>query len=238
MRKANLVVIGFCVIILSDSVFGGLKVFFDDGEDHIINTSKYQNDYIYLDSKTANNPGTHFELAEGGVISGIYAHSSSIVTIDGGSVNGYLFTYDNSHVEIRSGLVNNWLDADDYSTVVVDGGSIGGNLQVNNNGIIHVKGGTVGYRLVATGGTMYLYGSDFSVNGQMLKYGDNLRDYATLITSPNKELVGRITGTLQNGTALNNDFRILPRGGDIIIIPEPVSLALLTLGGLLIRIRA
>ena len=92
-------------------------------------------------------------------------------------------------------------------------------------------------------GTIYLQGSDFEISGQSLSYGDKLSNFGTLVYNSNSDYyTGTITGTLSDGSDLNSTFYIhnlenLAGTGDIIIIPEPITLTLLGLGGLLIRKR-
>jgi hypothetical protein len=70
------------------------------------------------------------------------------------------------------------------------------------------------------------------VNGQNLSYGDNLRDFGMIGVESNDYLTGIITGTLEYGTEIDNEFRIVvtPDGSDIFIVPEPATLSLFLLG--------
>ena len=47
----------------------------------------------------------------------------------------------------------------------------------------------------------------------------------------------RLTGTLDNGGVINNDFKIGGSVASIVLVPEPMSISLLGLGGLMLRKR-
>ncbi len=71
-----------------------------------------------------------------------------------------------------------------------------------------------------------------------MNFGDSLRDYG-IIGGPNYAgLVGTVTGLLQDGTSMNNTFYISEAtNADIIFVPEPMTLVLLSFGGLFLRSR-
>jgi len=52
-------------------------VFFDDGGDHKVSDVRYQDDFVFLDRNTINNPGTHLELVDDGSIYYINAYHNS-----------------------------------------------------------------------------------------------------------------------------------------------------------------
>ena len=89
-------------------------------------------------------------------------------------------------------------------------------------------------------GVIELYGNNFSVGGVDLSVGDSLRDFGTfeLLGFGDPFYTGTITGTLSDGSTLDNYFQILDWGdGDIVIVPEPATLTLFItgLGALVIR---
>lgn len=123
----------------------------------------------------------------------------------------------------------------DDSLVTVSGGSIARTIVAYNNSLIDISGGTIGgYLYSYQNGTVNLYGNDFGVGEQTLSYGDSLRDYGVI---NGDFLTGKITGTLQDGSRLSNQFYISLNdlNADIIIIPEPATVLLVGAGGLLLR---
>ena len=143
---------------------------------------------------------------------------------------------DGSKIEISGGIVGTiW--SEEQSFVAVNGGTINGSINTSDHSMVEVHGGTftIASYLRTYGGIIYLYGSDFSIDGTQLHYGDSLRDYG-VIGGPNfAYLVGTVTGTLSDGSLLNNEFQI--GGGDIIIIPEPTTCTLLVASVFLLRRR-
>lgn len=210
-----------------------------DGGIYVINDTRYEDDFIRLDYDTVNTPGTSFTLLTGGIIGeDLRAYENSTAIINGGTVGGTVGAGGNSIVEIESGIIQGYVYAGGNGLVEINGGSISGKLSSKGEGTIKVTGGVIGGIFdVWHDGIIELYGSGFSVGGEDLSVGNSLRDYGTLeLVGGDYFYTGTITGTLNDGSILNNYFQILePTAADIIIIPEPCSLVLLGLGGLVLR---
>lgn len=249
MYKLMIIIVYICMI----SSLRADTVDIEDGIYHSINDSRYQNDFVTLDGNIVNNPGTHLELVDDGSIYWLTAKHNSLVTISGGLIGSRLVLYDESNATMNNGTVNDvWTGYDSYlqvydgtitygvesmgnSNVIINGGTIGRHVEAWVDSTIEIHGGLIDENLMVLGnGKIYLYGSDFSVGGQNLSSGDSLRNYGTI---SGNEISGTITGTLQNGSQLNNTFSIygLDAGCDIIIIPEPVTLVLFGLGVTVLR---
>ena len=235
-------------------------VYIDDGLFHTFGDDTYQNDDVWLDSKTSNNPGTHVDLIDGGTVNilrainnatitmtgglvgtDLTAYGNSTVAMSGGLVGGDLTAHDNGSVVFTEGTVAGWLFAFENATVSMSGGAVD-SLFAYKDATVTVSGGSIGQYLQAIiNGTIILDGTGFQVNGQFLSPGDKLTDFGTLVEwRPDGDIrdyyTGTITGTLSDGSDLNNDFYIYNTGvdvgtGDIIIVPEPCSLVLLGVGG-------
>lgn len=235
-----------------------------DGLSHTINDNTYENDHIRVDRFITHNPGTHVTF-EGGTVGQLDSHRNATITMTGGVVTGELEASGSSTITMTGGTVKDDFIASGYSTVTMLGGSLESNFQAKYNGTVIMTGGTVAGTVSAVdnanftlsggsignllgagqNGTTYLDGTGFKVDGQTLSYGDKLSDFVPLFEYRLEGNIfdyytGTITGTLADGTALNNEFKIYNTGNfagtaDIIIIPEPCSLVLLSLGGLMLR---
>ena len=214
-------------------------VMFEDGGSHIINDDVYQSDWVYLDYSYSGglgsglyidpdiNPGTHINLIDGSSVGNLVAWDYATVTMTGGSVASHLYTGNDG-------------------TITMTGGSVGGHLVAWDNAAITMTGGSVGGHLMAwVDATIYLDGTGFQItdldgNITSLSYGDKLTDFASFYDGMGLDYyTGTITGTLADGSALNDVFYINNIGmyagtADIIIIPEPCSLVLLGLGSLVL----
>ncbi|MHC4075280.1 MAG: hypothetical protein ACYSRR_03890 [Planctomycetota bacterium] len=274
----------FCVCLTSGVVSADI-VYIDDGGNHTIDDLTYQNDDVWLDSVISNNPGTHVDLKDGGVVGDhLGAFNNSTITMTGGTAET-LFAKDNSSITMTGGSTYNDFKVLDNAEGIMTDGSVGRYLWASGNAIIHMTGGSIGQllyasesgKIIMTGGevvglgdivtrdnsiiimsggsadrdlraennsTIYLDGTGFEIGGQALSYGDKLSDFGTLFDEggENEYYGGIVTGTLADGTFLNNNFIIRNTGdyagtADIIIAPEPCSLVLLALGGLLLHRR-
>lgn len=200
--------------ILAITTYG--DVYYDDAQSHVI--SNKMSGTVYLDSKINSNPGTTIELVENGDIFFLKSYNYSSVINNGGTIFS-VETYN-------------------QSTLIINSGSIGWRAAVNDNSELHIYGGDLGEWINAyDSGIIYLYGSNFTINGTILQSGDSLRDYAEL------DYWGDyyhdfISGIWNNGTPFFTGFNIERiTDADIIVIPEPATMLLLGFGGVLIHCR-
>ncbi|MGA2324531.1 MAG: PEP-CTERM sorting domain-containing protein [Sedimentisphaerales bacterium] len=218
------------------------SVYFDDGQTHSLNDNTYQGIGVWLDKNTFNDPGTHLELLDGAKTGYILPFNKSTITINGGSVDGgnvSIDTHGDNIITVNGGTLKGDIAANNNSRIYANGGTFYDDIYAYDNGIAEVRGGLIsGIYGVFGSGKIYLYGSNFSINGQDLNYGDSLRDYVSLSPTYPEYYIGTITGTLQNGSAVNNDFWIwASTDADIIVVPEPCTLLLLGIGAAIVRKR-
>lgn len=217
-----MILAGICVISLVNATVAS-TVYFEDGDSYMINSGTY--DAVRVDKESVNDPGTHLEIAGEAIIDfSVKAYNNSTVKISGGSIGTDFYAFQDCKAEIT-------------------GGTISGLTIASWDSTIDIKGGIFTQGIMASGdATIFLHGSNFSVNGQALSMGESLFGYADFFGFGAKAEQGIIKGTLQNGTELNTMFnidRMSPLGevltADIIVVPEPATLGLLTLGVFLLR---
>lgn len=258
MLKYSLI-ITFLFYILSTVTLG--FVVYNDGGLHTIDYTI--DDSVRLDAGGSYylQMRTQLELVEGGEITeALDAYHNSSVTITGGSIGtrwaGYgLGGYDNSKITMSGGTITGWLAVYENSQLYFSGGLIGYSLRAHGNSQVTVSGGMISdylqpwdnSRLTLSGGIigniifvgfensltwpdydesiLTIVGYDFKINGNPVAYGQYFKeDFAS----------GHITGILEKGDILDNDFEIFD-GASIILVPESCTLLLLSLGGFLIR---
>ena len=219
-----------------------------DGLSHTIGDNAYNNDNVWLDYYGANYPGTHIDLISGGIIENLYVYKYGTLTISGGEVRNYLEVHNYGQLTFTSGLVNNDIKLYDDAIASIAGGTVADNVYTRSNSqltistgsvigdsvnakdysSVTISGGTITTSLnVSEYGMIYLEGTGFMFAGNALSVGAVLSDYATY---------GTLTGTLADGTTLHCAVDISD-SGEVAIIPEPVSIALLGLGSLILRRR-
>ncbi len=172
--------------------------------------------HIIDDSRYINNTirlfdTAHLEILDNAVIGyNLYLLLNATVDMSGGTIGGALVAYHDTRASITGGSLYNIISA--------------------QNASINLSGGTV-QRLTGYDGTIFLHGNSFEFTENdittQLFLGDKLSDYSAS--------QGQLSGILADGSTLDIDYLLYD--GDIVIIPEPVTLSLLTLGGLTILQR-
>jgi hypothetical protein len=198
-----------CVLLLATIVvftFSSISIAADvyiNGGTHTFNDAMYENDSVYLGD---DGPFlTQAVLIEGGVIGQLVANGFSTVEIGGVTPQEY----------IPGGYIKENLIVNESANVSIYGGSIGNTIEVFQNG------------------TVTLFGIDFKVtdpNGvaaNIPPYIDTIKNVATLVSEEGQTsyYTGIITGTLADGSILNNTFKIYDSeySGDIRIRPRPMA---------------
>jgi len=181
--------------------------------------------------------GNGFFAIESGAMESLLVSDNASAIINGGTINSFTAS-NNATTTINDGTLNS-LTSISFGMININGGSFLWDVGVGLNGNIMITGGSFGrYLNVNQEGMIYLDGIGFEVNGQALSYGDKVSAFATYTPGTIGYYSGVITGTLSDGSLLNNQFQIYGdygATGDIVIVPEPVTVMLLGLGGLIIR---
>lgn len=224
---------------------------------NVASATVYYSGYYYIDYELNENASlrnsTIFELVDGGIMEYFWARDNSKVTMSGGLVTQDIRAYNDAEIDISGGNILDSLYGYDTSTLSMSGGSVSGKLLSGYESHIDYSGGAVGELIrVLNNGRIDIFGLSFTVysndyvDGVQLQDGDNLLEYATLAMYPNGHLYHscRIVGTLEDRLSIDNIVQInnlAPWEGSaniyVHIIPEPGTLLLLGLGGLMLRRR-
>jgi hypothetical protein len=213
-------------------------------------TGESRGNFILWDGQQMTVNTTHSEgslydtsrafIVPGGYVTGLYARDCSTVNICGGSA-GTLIAYNASTLNILSGSVYYLYTWGSGSVVNISGGSVdhldvladngtaniyGGWVDgLFTSGVVDVFGGSV-YTLCAyPGSVVTFHGRNFDVRGGL--WWDGNRVLGT----------GLLTGEWMDGTPCAVNIHVNESRDEykatILVVPEPATLALLTLGGLL-----
>lgn len=244
MRSKAIFVLVIMVLLFAFENQSQADIDIQDGGVHVIDHNQYSSRsiYVYVDRTINNNPGTHLDLVNGGNIGKLYMFQKSSLNMTGGTINSLLRGWGNSTITISGGSIYDFYTLDN-STATMTGGMVQGTLAAGFNSIITMSGGSFGKTMAYYNGIINLVGTDFKVDGTPLSYGDKLSNFATFYPIiPDGQgyytncYSGTITGRLADGSYLNNTFIIDATGtANIYVVPEPATLLLLGLGGLVLR---
>jgi len=143
-----------------------------------------------------------------------------------------------THVEaLPGGYIDGAVYLYNVSRFSLNGGSVDGRILAHDNSLVDIMSGIITppdeHTFFAYENSLIrFYGTDFSVDGKSVSYGDSLKDYVEF----NGTFYGgtTITGKLMDGNTISGKFYIY-NNADMVVIPEPCTLMLLCLGGLIIR---
>lgn len=153
--------------------------------------------------------------------------NSGIHTIDY-TINDYVNVLGDAHVNLVNGgyIGGSGLGFSGNASGTITGGEIADYLWVLSSKPVHLYGGTIGGTISLDSGSLgeegdlYVYGSDFKIDGISVTYG---------VYNQN----GVLTGNLSNGDPINNQFWCVGSNDLILMpVPEPATLSLLAVGGL------
>ena len=147
----------FTLIIVIFTSMATASIYYDTGLNYTIGATNPNDGTIYLgssvndslvvlDYNTANSPGTHLKVVNGGFGPSIWAYNNSMFTVSGGS-SGMIYAFDNSVVEINEGFSVD-MNARNNSTVILRGGVITNTFHAQNDSTVEISGGSIGEWLV------------------------------------------------------------------------------------------
>jgi hypothetical protein len=156
-----------------------------------------------------------------------YLWNSATLSMTGGQMQS-LNTFGSSSTDISGGVISSGIDVYESSNLTVSGGQVGGYLEAYDNGTVTLSGGSIsGWVYAEDGAVINVYGYDFNYDP----------------TGGNKN-GGELRGIWAGGEAFTLDFLDNLSVGSTYYghvslheIPEPATLLLVGLGGLILRNR-
>ena len=189
--------------------------------------------------------GSEVNINGGTVDSSFTANPGSVVNIGSGTIGIGFDALDGSVVNISGGSVDIGFTAFDGSVVNISGGSVGDIFDALSGSEINISGGNIGNFVDGFSGSEFnLFGSDFFLNDLSL---DDILTFneAFTILDRGEDLV--LTGLLADGSPFSFDLNATDVLGDdffdpdatltvtlVSAVPEPSSLVLLGLSGLVL----
>jgi len=187
MRKLIFVCLFFLIV---NSV--SATIYIDDGLSHTVDDLTYQAESFSLDYNTANNPGTHVDLVDGGEVGTLNMYNNSSITMAGGSVVNYLNLNDFTSATMLGGSVGESVFLTENATATMSDMSVGVSFSLTDNASATINSGSIEEDLVAF--------KNSSINMSGGSVGDSLFavDYSTITMSGGS--VGGLIRINSNGT--------------------------------------
>ncbi len=176
----------------------------------------------------------------------------SVINIDGGNIFDSAI-YDNASVNLTNGSLKSF-SVSDNGIVNITGGVLQKDYNWNtmrDDSQVFISGGNISgtFEMMYGSPEMTLSGSSFYIGDVLLEYGQLDFDYLADIGAITRTertgyfkwitYTGNITGILDDGNSIDITFmaydHISPAYGEasIVLVPEPISLCLLGLGGII-----
>lgn len=216
------------ILVIPKKVYATL--YLNDGQTHNIDSEIQDHIEVYDNAASGNFTTVNF-LPNAVLDWDFHAYENSRINISGGIMTKTFYTFNNSRATFSEGTIGG-ICVNGDSRIEISGGSITANLRADDSAQIIFSGGSIGNDILAgelptDNSTITFVGSDFTINGQSVAYGQYFHgDYAD----------GRLSGKLVGGDTVDNDFYIVG-GASIILVPEPATLLLLGLGAIIIKNR-
>jgi hypothetical protein len=169
----------------------------------------------------------------GGSFQDVYARDNSLLKISGGtqSGTGMLYTYNNNQTSISGGKLYG-LYASNNSSAELSGGSLSFIIAIANTSLT-ISGGSFNSITANENNRTIIKGSNFAIDGNPVGYSQLTSVYGG---TANNEPIRHLTGILENGDTLDASFWI-GYTSSITLVPEPGTIGMLALGGVLLRGR-
>ncbi|MBN1846852.1 MAG: hypothetical protein JW810_14295 [Sedimentisphaerales bacterium] len=228
-------------------------VFWDDGGSYLINDETHKNNHVYLDYNIANDPGTHVDL-DGGKVGQLGAYHNATINMTGGW-SDFISTHNDSTLYATGG--SSEFGAYDTSFMSFSGGThsaviifnhavveVSGDAEFEGIGVeafgkLNVEGGTLQNLVTHDSSIVNIYKGKIT---ELISAADssviNIYGYDLGITSTGGSYGhGQVFGFWESGSSFSIDFSTPETCSHIYLIPEPVGITLMAIGGLGLGIR-
>jgi hypothetical protein len=186
-------------------------------------------DVGFMELQTYDNG--HVTISGDGCVSQAIANGSSKIEMSNGTI-GEFVPLENSQVVISGGVIFDFA-AYGNSQTVISGGSVMCFYALGNSNVV-LSGGKINAELeIKEAATLTISGYNFAIDGIPVGYGEITSLFGN---DTDFEPERQLSGVLANGDVLDNIF-VINNNAKIILIPEPVSAVVMTLGGLLFALR-
>jgi hypothetical protein len=186
---------------------------------------------------TVQNNGTTISMF-GGQVGYLHMRDASTFNMSGGQINGFIFTSNTSTFNLSDGTLNVAGGFEFDGNVNISGGNITGWGKFANSpyygGVVNITGGNLNFSSLMPYGELNIHGGLLNIGNYAWSGGTtNIFGYGF-----NYDSVGQVlTGYLSD----HNQFTINQVSSfdyqHINLVPEPVSLCFLVLGGVLLRLN-
>jgi hypothetical protein len=212
MKKC--IVLPLSIILACSASLFSAYTDYNDGALHVFNGGSV-GDRVRVDFQTYNYPGTELKLFSGSKIAAaLETYGYSSVEIDNGTIGWQLVALGSSNVRLYNANIGEGIWAQENSRIDIYGG------QINN----HIDNGFHAHN----NAIITLYGTFDAPYGALPK-GSPAYENRSIPS-------GHITGVLANGDTIDHYYFVFDNANIILApIPEPATIVLLGLGGLLVR---
>jgi len=239
------------VLILAGPLASEGRGSFELWDDAQFTVNSYQNSGMLYDESCATivsggsvdyirASGTSTVNVSGGSVLSLDAYYSSTVNVSAGSVS-FVDAYHSSTVDISAGSVSRIDAYDESSTVNISGGSVG-SVIAHDASTVDISGGSVGSVIAHDASTVDISGGSVSSlyaydDSAVDIHGYDFRTTAGLTLDGDNVLgTGVLTGKWygQDDTMWAMTISTNAAAATIRVVPEPATLSLLALGGLVL----
>jgi hypothetical protein len=192
---------------------------YDDGLYHVINDDSHSNETVIVQDSAGGDPTT-VGVISGGIIGkdpsapSVQVFGNSVFNLNGGTTTGDIASTNMATVTISAGFAGGDVHIHGQSTLNFTGGSNSGDVRAFQSSTINISGGqqtivggSDGIGAIHDTAKISIFGTSFN-----------------FALGPLADLSGVLTGTLFDGTSLNNSF-VQQVPGQLVLLEGEISIA-------------